>query len=541
MRTPAAIIAAAVALSLVPRAEAQIAGKVAEAKPGDVRVIATAAIREPLEAVLKQAEAAIGRPIVVEYGSARGNLREKILGGQDFELALLLPDVDDELAAAGKIAPGRVEIARVPVAFGLRGEAPHLDVSSPAAVKAAMLKAKSVKYAPTGAALMTVKKILSTLDIADKIRDSSKVAQEVPLAGGEYEINIYPISEIIPNRRLENLGAVIAELQVPFVIEATVGKNAADPKSAQALIAFLQGPAIERALKDAGMERPAARPVVRASVGVHGGATVPDFSGIWRHGNLPWFIPPASGPGPVTNLSREKATGVSDYGSLVGDYKNPILKPWAADVVKKKGELSLAGITFPSPSNTCWPEPVPYLFKHAAMEMLQLPDQIVMLFNENHEVRRVRMNASHPAKVTPSWHGDAVAHYEGDTLVIDTVGIRTDRPFAMIDLFGTPYTEKLHVVERYRLVDYEDAKDAMQRGAKENRRAGGPYDPNYKDKYLQVLFTIEDEGAFTMPWTAVMIYLRERAEFPEAVCAENTFSFHNNKNADFPHADKPDF
>jgi len=184
---------------------------------------------------------------------------------------------------------------------------------------------------------------------------------------------------------------------------------------------------------------------------------------------------------------------------------------------------------------------VPYIFKHAAMQMLQLPDQIVMLFNENHEVRRVRTNEPHPAKVRPSWHGDAVGHYEGDTLVIDTVGIRTDRPFAMIDLFGTPYTEKLHVVERYRLVDYEDAKDAMQRGTKENRRAGGPYDPNYKDKYLQVHFTIEDEGAFTISWTAVMIYLRERGEFPEAVCAENRFSFHNNKDADFPHADKQDF
>jgi len=235
------------------------------------------------------------------------------------------------------------------------------------------------------------------------------------------------------------------------------------------------------------------RTAAPANIGAQNAAPVPDFSGIWRHGNLPWFIPPASGPGPVTNLSREKGTGVSDYGSLVGDFKNPILQPWAADVVKKKGELSLAGITFPSPSNTCWPEPVPYIFKHAAMQMLQLPDQIVMLFNENHEVRRVRTNEPHPAKVRPSWHGDAVGHYEGDTLVIDTVGIRTDRPFAMIDLFGTPYTEKLHVVERYRLVDYEDAKDAMQRGTKENRRAGGPYDPNYKDKYLQVHFTIEDE------------------------------------------------
>jgi hypothetical protein len=269
--------------------------------------------------------------------------------------------------------------------------------------------------------------------------------------------------------------------------------------------------------------------------------SIPDFSGIWRHGNLPWFIPPASGPGPVTNLSREKQTGVSDYGSLVGDYKNPILQPWAAEVVKKKGELSLAGVTFPSPSNTCWPEPVPYLFKHAAMQMLQRPDQIVMLFSENHEVRRVRMNQPHAAKVTPSWYGDAVSHYEGDTLVIDTVGIRSDRPHAMIDLFGTPYTERMHVVERYRLVDYEDAKDAMRRGTKENRRAAGPYDPNYSDKYLRVLFSIEDEGAFTTPWTAVMIYLRDRSEFPEGVCAENRFSFHNNQNADFPHADQPDF
>jgi hypothetical protein len=270
-------------------------------------------------------------------------------------------------------------------------------------------------------------------------------------------------------------------------------------------------------------------------------AAIPDFSGVWRHGNLPWFIPPASGPGPVTNLSREKGSGVSDYGSLVGDYKNPILQPWAADVVKQKGQLSLAGIVFPNPANTCWPEPVPFLFKHAAMQMLQTPGQIVMLFNENHEVRHVRLNEAHPAKVTPSWHGDAVGRYEGDTLVIDTVGVKTDRPHAMIDLFGTPYTDKLHVVERYRLVDYKDAKDAMQRGAKENRRAGGPYDPSYEGKYLRVDFSIEDPGAFTTPWTAVMIYLRDREGFPEAVCAEGLFGFHNHDGADVPHVDKSDF
>ena len=107
---------------------------------------------------------------------------------------------------------------------------------------------------------------------------------------------------------------------------------------------------------------------------------------------------------------------------------------------------------------------------------LQRPDEIVMLFSEDHEVRRVRLNAPHRA-ATPSWHGDAVGHYEGDTLVIDTAGIKTDRPFAMIDLFGTPYTEKLHVTERYALVDHEAVKDALERGAKENWRPAGPVNP----------------------------------------------------------------
>jgi molybdate transport system substrate-binding protein len=248
---------ALVAVLLPPvHADAQFTGpKVADARPGEVRVMVTAAIREPLKAVLKQAQAAIGKPIVAEYGSARGNLKDAILKGQDFEVAILLPDVDDDILAAGKIASDRFEIARVPVAFGLRGEAPGIDVSSSAAVKTAMVNAKSVRYSPTGAALMTVRKILSTLDIAGKIHDSSGLSVEIPLGQGEYEINIYPLSEIIANKRLKNLGAVIPQLQVPVIIEASVGSNAADPMVAHALIVFLQGHAIDQALKESGMEK----------------------------------------------------------------------------------------------------------------------------------------------------------------------------------------------------------------------------------------------------------------------------------------------
>lgn len=242
----------AVFLAIGPAVLAQTPPALADAKPGDVRLIATAAIRFPPE-ILAQAEKAIGKRIVAQYGSARGNLKEMILKGQDFEVAILLPDVNEELFKAGKIQADTHEIARVPIGFALRGDVPAMDVNTPEAVKAAFLKAASVKYSPTGAAILTVRKVLSTLDLAGKIKDSSAIREEVPLGPGEYEINIYPISEIIPNKRLKNLGTVIPSLQVPSVLQVVIGRHAADPTAARALMAFLQGPAIDAMLRESGI------------------------------------------------------------------------------------------------------------------------------------------------------------------------------------------------------------------------------------------------------------------------------------------------
>ena len=99
--------------------------------------------------------------------------------------------------------------------------------------------------------------------------------------------------------------------------------------------------------------------------GTQSAASIPDFSGIWSHPYWPGFEPPASGPGPVTNRLRLRGgpqKGVSDPRQLVGDYTNPILKPQAAEVVKKHGEGELSGVGSPTPTNQCWPEPVPYAF-----------------------------------------------------------------------------------------------------------------------------------------------------------------------------------
>jgi hypothetical protein len=290
----------------------------------------------------------------------------------------------------------------------------------------------------------------------------------------------------------------------------------------------------------------------------HSAASIPDFSRVWTHPAFPWFEPPASGPGRITNLSRWAGqgasggggslalppgkVGISDYDQLVGDYNSPILQPWAARVVKQHGEMSLAGITYPNPSNQCWPSPMPFIYKLQTMQMMQQPDRITMLYGGyNNEVRRVRLNEPHPSPLKPSWYGDSVGHYEGDTLVIDTVGVKTDRKYAMLDLFGTPYTDKLQIVERYRLRDYDQVKDALERNNKENWLfQGDAWSRHRGEKFLQAHVTIEDLGVFTTPWTATLTYA-PADQVDEGVCAENRNEYYNNKESDVPKAEKPDF
>jgi hypothetical protein len=268
----------------------------------------------------------------------------------------------------------------------------------------------------------------------------------------------------------------------------------------------------------------------------------PDFSGMWVHPFFPGIEPPPSGPGPVFNKLR-RPNGQSNNSRFVGDDTNPILKPGAAEVVRRVGELAMTGITNPTPSNRCWPSGVPYIFYQPGMQMLQQEHEIVFLYLRNHEVRHVRMNASHPARVTPSWYGDSVGHYEGDTLVIDTVGVKADRPYAMVDMFGTPFSAALHVVERYRMVDHDEAQAALARNLKINPRVPDTRaDLTYRGKQLQVVFTVDDAGMFTMPWSGAITYEKPGMAWEENSCAENPFDFFAEKNgAQVPTAARPDF
>jgi hypothetical protein len=255
------------------------------------------------------------------------------------------------------------------------------------------------------------------------------------------------------------------------------------------------------------------------------------------------FEPPETGNGPIRNLMRQP-DGTEDRSRTVGDFRNPILKTQAAAAVKRNGNIVLSGSDYPTPNNQCRPMVSPYILRVQGMEMLQQRDRVTIIYVQDHQFREVRLNQTHPGHVTPSWHGDSVGHYEGDTLIVDTIGVKVG-PAAMVDTYGTPFSDALHVVERYRLLDYRDAQPALERGLKEY---GPPVteqavaiDKDYRGKGLQVRFSVEDKNVFTVPWSATVTYLQSRDGWVENVCAENIHEYYESHDADVPNAMKPDF
>ncbi len=261
---------------------------------------------------------------------------------------------------------------------------------------------------------------------------------------------------------------------------------------------------------------------------------VPDLSGSWARVTFAYEWP-QSGPGPIGSVNGRRG--------LVGNYKSPTLRPEAAALVKQRAETLLAGADYPTPSNRCLTMVSPYLIRVQEVQVLQKADEVIFLYMQDHQVRRVRLNRPHPANVPPSLYGDAVGHYEGGTLVVDTVGVKVGE-VPILDMYGTPYSEALHVVERYRLVDYEAAKEAQARNLRDSgpvaTEQGASIDEDYKGKGLQVQFTVEDRNVFTTPWSAGATY-RRAADWVENVCAENTHEYYNNSVTKVPEAAKPDF
>jgi len=250
---------------------------------------------------------------------------------------------------------------------------------------------------------------------------------------------------------------------------------------------------------------------------------IPNFSpaaGVaWQSKSQYGLDPMPTGPQPVqpdASVFKNRPYDM-DFDFPVLDVRNPNLLPLVADRLAAQNARVQSGQPFQPITSSCWPHGLPaYMRFNGATFIVQSANEVVILKNQSSEVRRVALNKPHSAQPKPSWYGESVGHYEnGDTLVIDTVGFN-DRTY--LDLWGTPHTKALHVIERWTLSADGRAIDLRVR--------------------------VEDPGAFKQPYELIKHYTRAQAPWMEVICAENPVGPLGRGPQGLeplPQADKPDF
>jgi len=205
--------------------------------------------------------------------------------------------------------------------------------------------------------------------------------------------------------------------------------------------------------------------------------------------------PGADLTGVWTQFPRIGAASAGE-GAFVFSKEEPPMTSWAMAKFKSTKAPHTGGYTGPSDDTTltCFPPGVPriYLFNFP-MEIFEVPGRVLIVFEFGHFIRQIYTDGrKHPEDQNPTWMGDSIGKWEGDTLVVDTVGFN-DKTW--LDQIGTPHSDALHLVERIHRV----APDL-----------------------LQIDFTFDDPKAFTRPWTGTKQFkLRPDWQISEYVCEEN--------------------
>jgi hypothetical protein len=230
------------------------------------------------------------------------------------------------------------------------------------------------------------------------------------------------------------------------------------------------------------------------------------------------YLPPASGPGPVMSVPGRPyvPNGVGAQPTYrIADLSNPILQDWVKVPMKKANDDVIAGKVPYITRERCWPAGVPGFTVYTRVQAIHFfqTEKKITIANELYaHVRHIHMDVPHSANPPKTWFGESVGHYEGDELVVDTIGLN-DRTF--VDNYRTPHTDKIHVVERFKLIE------------------GG--------KILQSTVTVDDPGAFTTPWTGIQRWQRIDRPLVENLCEDTNTDFLGYDVVPIPTATKADF
>ena len=224
-----------------------------------VRVLASNGVQGALNEIIPQCERSIGQPLSVEFGTT-ASIKPRIENGEAFDFTILTSEAIDALIKDGKVAAdSRASVARVGIGIGIRAGAAKPDVSTPEALKKALLSAKSITYAAAGASRPPTDKMLAEMGIGDALKSKTLLlagAEETSAAvrDGKAEILITLISEIVSAKGLELAGPLPKEFQTYVAFAAGVSPKAKNAAAAKSAIKFLTGAKAAAAYKAKGME-----------------------------------------------------------------------------------------------------------------------------------------------------------------------------------------------------------------------------------------------------------------------------------------------
>ena len=230
------------------------------------------------------------------------------------------------------------------------------------------------------------------------------------------------------------------------------------------------------------------------------------------------FLPPSGGPGPVLSDKAHPyvPNGQGQPTYRIADLTNPILKPWVVEQMRKANEEVLAGKVPFIARERCWPAGVPGLDiynRGQPVHFIQTPKEVVIINELYAQIRHIYLNVPHSAHLTPSWYGESVGHYEGDELVVDTIGLN-DRTF--VDNYRTPHTDA----------------DARRRALQDDRRRQDVAGVGHGRRSGRLQHAVVGDAALAA---------RDRTPLIEDVCEPNNDFFFGYGRAPLPHADKADF
>jgi molybdate transport system substrate-binding protein len=229
---------------------------VARLQAAELKVLAGGSMTTALNELGPQFERASGHKLVIHFDSTP-NLIKLATSGEPFDLGVVPVDLFKDAAAKARFTMPTVNIARVGYGVAVRAGTPKPDVSTPDALKKALLSAQSIAFIPSSAAGAYVSSVFERLGIADAMKAKTKVqtaTTQIPqaVASGEAELGVFLVN-VLMAPGVELAGSFPAELQQELVFPAAVAADTKQPDTAKAFIDFLTTPAATAVIKAKGM------------------------------------------------------------------------------------------------------------------------------------------------------------------------------------------------------------------------------------------------------------------------------------------------